>query len=379
MRPAQGRGPLQLRKQVERRSVPPRASRGRLRYRWAARTRLRLSRPRRRGGRGAAACSRSTLRGFGTPTKPRGARRSTRAACSSTAAAPPRTSRCTRATSSSSIARRGTSPTRRVVRRRLRGRARARRRQAGRAAGAACGPVLAHTLLQLVRASHPSRAERAPAHRLGRGTSGLIAFGKSASRAPSLAHQFREFALAQDLSRVGRGRALPDSFAARQPIGRVAHGPLQIYAAADDGKASLTRVRVLRRESAGARALVAAQPITGRPDQIRIHLAAAGRRSSAIRCSAPAARRRAMRRPARAAICCMRPRCRSRIPRAARASNCARDPIGCRATMSRLGRGDEDERCAQGRSCSIVGRRRLAGEFAMAPSSDAEYPAHVRR
>jgi 23S rRNA pseudouridine1911/1915/1917 synthase len=36
----------------------------------------------------------------------------------------------------------------------------------------------------------------------------------------------------------------------------------------------LTRIRVLRR--AGERALVAAQPITGRPDQIRIHLAAAG-------------------------------------------------------------------------------------------------------
>src|SRR5262249_37941656 len=60
----------------------------------------------------------------------------------------------------------------------------------------------------------------------------------------------------------------------------------------EQGKPSLTRVRVLRRENArhGAsdsgtgesagtrteRALVAAQPITGRPDQIRIHLAAAG-------------------------------------------------------------------------------------------------------
>ena len=38
--------------------------------------------------------------------------------------------------------------------------------------------------------------------------------------------------------------------------------------------ASLTRVRVLRRTA--ERTLVAAQPITGRPDQIRIHLAAAG-------------------------------------------------------------------------------------------------------
>jgi len=44
--------------------------------------------------------------------------------------------------------------------------------------------------------------------------------------------------------------------------------------AAERGRASRTRVRVLRREV--ARTLVAAQPITGRPDQIRIHLAAAG-------------------------------------------------------------------------------------------------------
>src|SRR6185503_5487356 len=94
------------------------------------------------------------------------------------------------------------------------------------------------------------------------------------------------------------GPRLPVSFAARQPIARVAHGPLQIFAAAEQGKPSLTRVRVLRRQMAGEpslgtaddglgvrdhasssrghaeRALVAAQPITGRPDQIRIHLAA---------------------------------------------------------------------------------------------------------
>ena len=72
------------------------------------------------------------------------------------------------------------------------------------------------------------------------------------------------------------GARLPDSFAARQPIARVAHGPLTIHAAADARPAvACTRVRVLRRLR-HERTLVAAQPITGRPDQIRIHLAAAG-------------------------------------------------------------------------------------------------------
>jgi 23S rRNA pseudouridine1911/1915/1917 synthase len=163
------------------------------------------------------------------------------------------------------------------------------------------GPFKARTLLELVRSSDVSRAAAAPAHRLGRGTSGLIAFGKTADARSSLARQFRELALVKTYLAWVEGPRLPDSFAARQPIARVPHGPLQIFAASERGKPSLTRVRVLRREAvqdeakraaperaSGAerrgpgdgapaeRALVAAQPITGRPDQIRIHLAAAG-------------------------------------------------------------------------------------------------------
>jgi 23S rRNA pseudouridine1911/1915/1917 synthase len=161
------------------------------------------------------------------------------------------------------------------------------------------GPFKERTLLELVRSSDSSRAAAAPAHRLGRGTSGLIAFGKTADARSSLARQFRQFALVKTYLAWVEGARLPDSFAARQPIARVAHGPLQIFAAAEQGKPSLTRVRVLRRQQAqdappptcrvelrdeaeggdrvrAERALVAAQPITGRPDQIRIHLAAAG-------------------------------------------------------------------------------------------------------
>jgi 23S rRNA pseudouridine1911/1915/1917 synthase len=140
------------------------------------------------------------------------------------------------------------------------------------------GPFKSRTLLELVRASDASRAAAAPAHRLGRGTSGLIAFGKSARGRSSLARQLRELKLTKTYLAWVEGARLPDSFAARQPIARVAHGPLKIHVAAEHGRASLTRVRVLRRQHAGdaERALVAAQPITGRPDQIRIHLAAAG-------------------------------------------------------------------------------------------------------
>jgi 23S rRNA pseudouridine1911/1915/1917 synthase len=136
------------------------------------------------------------------------------------------------------------------------------------------GPFSARTLLALVRASDATRSEAAPAHRLGRGTSGLIAFGKTALARSALSRQLRELTLGKTYLAYVAGARLPGSFAARQPIARLKHGPLTIHAAAAHGRASLTRVRVLRR--GGERTLVAAQPITGRPDQIRIHLAAAG-------------------------------------------------------------------------------------------------------
>ena len=136
------------------------------------------------------------------------------------------------------------------------------------------GPFSARTLLVLVRASDPTRATAAPAHRLGRGTSGLMVFGKTDLARASLARQFREFVPVKTYLAWVAGARLPDSLVATQPIARVTHGPLSIHVAAEQGRASRTRVRVLRRE--GARTLVAAQPITGRPDQIRIHLAAAG-------------------------------------------------------------------------------------------------------
>lgn len=136
------------------------------------------------------------------------------------------------------------------------------------------GPFSARTLLALVRSSDASRSEAAPAHRLGRGTSGLIAFGKTAQARSSLSRQLRELSLGKTYLAWVSGARLPASFAARQPIARVPHGPLTIHAAAEHGRPSLTRVRVLRRGA--ERTLVAAQPITGRPDQIRIHLAAAG-------------------------------------------------------------------------------------------------------
>ena len=65
------------------------------------------------------------------------------------------------------------------------------------------GPFSARTLLSLVRSSDASRREAAPAHRLGRGTSGLIAFGKTAAARSSLSRQLRELAQLPAQRRAG--------------------------------------------------------------------------------------------------------------------------------------------------------------------------------
>jgi 23S rRNA pseudouridine1911/1915/1917 synthase len=138
------------------------------------------------------------------------------------------------------------------------------------------GPFLEHTLLHLVRTSSAARAASAPVHRLGRGTSGLVLFGRNAAARAFLSAELRCFRMGKTYLALASGTALPISCRARQPIGPRAHGPLQVYCVDPGGRPALTRLRVLARDEELQHSLVAAQPVTGRPDQIRIHLAACG-------------------------------------------------------------------------------------------------------
>ena len=140
------------------------------------------------------------------------------------------------------------------------------------------GPFTASTLWTLVRESAPDRAEAAPIHRLGRGSSGIVLFGKTFAARASLSMQFRgqeprKTYLAITDPPASRALELPR--AALHPIGNIPHGPIRIWVAREGGKPAKTRLRVVGRGASG-RLLVAAQPITGRADQIRIHLAACG-------------------------------------------------------------------------------------------------------
>jgi 23S rRNA pseudouridine1911/1915/1917 synthase len=138
------------------------------------------------------------------------------------------------------------------------------------------GSRLQETLLSVLRGSDPERAEWSPVHRLGRGTSGITLVGKTALARSRLSALFRERRMGKLYLAWVVGEGMPDSWCATQRIGPVEHGRVRIHAVSAAGKPSVTYVRTLRRDAARRAALVAAEPVTGRADQIRIHLAASG-------------------------------------------------------------------------------------------------------
>ncbi len=134
------------------------------------------------------------------------------------------------------------------------------------------GGYLEHCLLSLVRKRCP---EATPAHRLGRGTSGVVLFGRTPLATQGLAATWRDHRAEKVYRALVTGHPTLDTFTVTTPIGPVAHALLgTVHAACPTGKASTSHVRVLsRREGAS---LVEVRIETGRPHQIRIHMAACG-------------------------------------------------------------------------------------------------------
>ena len=133
------------------------------------------------------------------------------------------------------------------------------------------GGFLSHTLLAFVRSRYP---EASPMHRLGRGTSGLVVVGRTVESRSRLQLAWRSGEVAKTYR--ARVEGAPEAaFVVDAAIGRVAHPRLgTIWAANPAGKASVSRVRTVAVDGAGA--LVDVDIETGRPHQIRIHLAYAG-------------------------------------------------------------------------------------------------------
>ncbi|MCZ6696498.1 MAG: pseudouridine synthase [Acidobacteria bacterium] len=134
------------------------------------------------------------------------------------------------------------------------------------------GGYLEHTLLSLVSRHDPGAH---PLHRLDRGTSGIVLFARTARARSGVGASWRTGVVRRIYRGLISGSPARESFVIDRPIGRIAWpGSHGISACDPAGRPARTDVRVL--EWRAGTTLVEITIATGRPHQIRIHLAAAG-------------------------------------------------------------------------------------------------------
>ena len=153
------------------------------------------------------------------------------------------------------------------------------------------GGFMENTLLRLVQKQTPSAN---PVHRLGRGTSGIVLFAKTAQAAAQLSASWNTSRIQKIYRALAQGIAQQDAYEILIPIGLVPH-PLigSVWAANPSGKPSRSLAKVISRApsstaSSSTASSSTASPSTpgtttfevslnsGRPHQIRIHLASIG-------------------------------------------------------------------------------------------------------
>ncbi|MGB5897595.1 MAG: RluA family pseudouridine synthase [Geitlerinemataceae cyanobacterium] len=136
------------------------------------------------------------------------------------------------------------------------------------------GGYLEHTLLWQLKRHYPQETP-VPIHRLGRGTSGLVLLARSSLAKTNLTQQMTDRQMGKVYLALARGVSQKDEFSIDRTIGKSPHPVIgYIYGATTEGFFARSDCRVLQRDA--DRMLVEVTILTGRPHQIRIHLAAAG-------------------------------------------------------------------------------------------------------
>jgi 23S rRNA pseudouridine1911/1915/1917 synthase len=132
------------------------------------------------------------------------------------------------------------------------------------------GGYYQNTLLRLVQRDFP---EANPLHRLGRATSGLVLFALTAEVAKFLTEQWPQ--VNKQYQALSSFVALRDAYDIQACIGKCDHPLLgKVYAASEVGRAARSVARVKQRRENTT--VFEVDLHTGRPHQIRIHLASIG-------------------------------------------------------------------------------------------------------
>jgi 23S rRNA pseudouridine1911/1915/1917 synthase len=131
---------------------------------------------------------------------------------------------------------------------------------------------LESTLLHLVQKYAP---DAAPVHRLGRWTSGVVLCARNHQSRNNLMQQWSANKVNKRYRALASGSPAWNELTISTPIGPVTHSLLgTIHAASASGKPALSHVTVIERRIDSFLCDVRIE--TGRPHQIRIHLASAG-------------------------------------------------------------------------------------------------------
>ena len=134
------------------------------------------------------------------------------------------------------------------------------------------GGFMENTLLRLVQKQTPSAN---PVHRLGRATTGIVLFAKTAQAASRLFANWNTARIHKIYRALAQDVAQHDTYEILTPIGLVPH-PLigSVWAAHPSGKPSKSLAKVISRTTSTTTFEVSLK--SGRPHQIRIHLASIG-------------------------------------------------------------------------------------------------------
>jgi 23S rRNA pseudouridine1911/1915/1917 synthase len=134
------------------------------------------------------------------------------------------------------------------------------------------GGFLENTLLRLVQTRTPNAN---PVHRLGRATSGIVLFAKTAQAACHLFGNWNTPKIQKIYRALAQNIAEQDAYEILTPIGLVPHPRIgSVWAADPNGKPSQSLAKVISRSASTTTFEVSLN--SGRPHQIRIHLASIG-------------------------------------------------------------------------------------------------------